>query len=340
MRIAIITDAWEPQVNGVVRTLKATRCELERMGHQVSIFSPDRFHSFPCPTYPEIRLALTHADAMGRLIEAEHADAIHIATEGPLGLAARRWCLRKGHAFTSAYHTQFPDYLQSRSGIPAEWTWRLVRWFHAPSSAVLCSTPTIRRTLNSNGITQVRHWGRGVELDCFRPDQAPFAAFENLPRPIQLYAGRVAIEKNIERFLETRHPGTRVVVGDGPARASLERRFPDAVFTGALFGARLAAAYADADVLVFPSRTDTFGLVMIEALACGTPIAAYRVPGPIDLLNDEVGCMAEDLDVAIAGALQKRREKCAAYGASFSWETSARQFFSGLVPLDAFNRAA
>jgi glycosyltransferase involved in cell wall biosynthesis len=340
LRIAIVTDAWEPQVNGVVRTLKSTRHELERMGHVVTIISPDRFLSLPCPTYPEIRLALTRAEAIGRMIEAESADAIHIATEGPLGFAARRWCVRKGYAFTTAYHTQFPDYLESRSRIPAAWTWRLVRWFHGPSSAVLCSTPTIRHALNAHGITQVRHWGRGVDLDCFHPDHAPFDAFEGLPGPIQLYIGRVAVEKNIEAFLETRHPGTRVVVGDGPARAGLERRFPDALFVGALFGERLAAAYANADVLVFPSRTDTFGLVMIEALACGTPVAAYPAAGPIDVLNDDVGCMRDDLEAAIAGAVRKSRISCASYGATFSWNASARQFLAGLVPVHALSEAA
>lgn len=340
MRIAIVTDAWEPQVNGVVRTLKSTRYELERMGHHVAIISPDRFLSLPCPTYPEIRLALTYADAVGRRIEAEAADAVHIATEGPLGLAARRWCLRRGYAFTTAYHTQFPDYLESRSRIPAAWTWRLVRWFHGPSSAVLCSTPTIRNALAAHDIAHVRHWGRGVDLDCFHPGQAPFEAFDGLPRPIQLYVGRVAVEKNIEAFLETRHPGTRVVVGDGPARVGLERRFPDAVFVGTLFGERLAAGYAGADVLVFPSRTDTFGLVMIEALACGTPVAAYPAAGPIDILNDEVGCMHEDLEAAIAGAVGKPRLRCTDYGASFSWDSSARQFLAGLVPVHALSEAA
>jgi glycosyltransferase involved in cell wall biosynthesis len=340
LRIAIVTDAWDPQVNGVVRTLKSTRLELERMGHHVGIIAPDRFRSLPCPTYPEIRLALTHAEAVGRMIKAERADAIHIATEGPLGLAARRWCLRNGYAFTTAYHTQFPDYLQSRSRIPADWTWRLVRWFHAPSSAVLASTPTIRRALNAHGVSHVRHWGRGVDLDCFHPHHPMPSAFEGLPRPIQLYVGRVAVEKNIEAFLETRHPGTRVVTGDGPARAALEQRFPDAVFMGALFGDRLAAAYASANVLVFPSRTDTFGLVMIEALACGTPVAAYPVAGPIDVLNSDVGCMHDDLETAIAGAIGRSRDHCFAYGASFSWNASARQFLDGLISLNAISEAA
>jgi glycosyltransferase involved in cell wall biosynthesis len=340
LRVLIVTDAWEPQVNGVVRTLRSVTAELERMGYPVALISPDRFRSIPCPTYPEIRLALTGPDAVGRLIESERPDALHIATEGPLGLAARRWCLRNGHAFTTAYHTQFPDYIQSRSGIPADWTWRFIRWFHGPSAAVLASTPTIRRELQAHGITHVRHWGRGVDLDCFHPDHAPPAAFAGLPRPIQLYVGRVAVEKNIEAFLETRYPGTRVVVGDGPALDRLKRRHPDARFLGALSGNDLAAAYANADVFVFPSRTDTFGLVMIEALACGTPVAAYPVPGPVDVLTPETGCMNEDLEQAIVGALARDRKACTAYGSSFTWRASALQFLDGLAPLSSFRQAA
>ena len=340
MRIVIVTDAWEPQVNGVVRTLRSVRAELGRMGYHVALISPDRFLSFPCPTYPEIRLALTGPEAVGRMIESEQPDALHIATEGPLGLAARRWCLRNGYAFTTAYHTQFPDYLESRSGIPARWTWHLVRWFHAPSSAVLASTPTIRQALHAHGITHVRHWGRGVDLTCFHPDHAEPAAFAGLPRPIQLYVGRVAVEKNIGAFLETRHPGTRVIVGDGPALEGLRRQYPDALFLGALSGDALAAAYANADVLVFPSRTDTFGLVMIEALGCGTPVAAYPVPGPIDILTPDSGCMHQDLETAITGALTRDRDACAAYGRSFTWRASALQFLDGLAPLGSIRQAA
>ena len=340
MKIVIVTDAWEPQVNGVVRTLRSIRAELEAMGYPVALIAPDRFRSIPCPTYPEIRLALTGPDAVGRMIESERPDALHIATEGPLGLAARRWCLRNGHAFTTAYHTQFPDYIESRSGIPAEWTWRFIRWFHAPSTAVLTSTPTIRQELREHGINHVRPWGRGVDLSCFNPDHACPAAFGGLQRPIQLYVGRVAVEKNIEAFLETRHPGTRVVVGDGPARERLERRYPDTLFLGALSGDALAAAYANADVFVFPSRTDTFGLVMIEALACGTPIAAYPVPGPLDVLTPETGCVDEDLDQAIAAALTRDRKACATYGGGFTWRASALQFLDGLAPLSSLRQAA
>lgn len=340
MRITIVTDAWEPQVNGVVRTLQSTRASLERMGHLVRVISPDRFRSLPCPTYPEIRLALARPQAIGRIIEAECVDALHIATEGPLGLAARRWCLRQDHAFTTAYHTQFPDYVEARSHIPAQWTWRLMRWFHGPSSAVLASTETIRRSLKAHGISHVRHWGRGVDVGYFHPGYPVPPEFAGLPRPIQLYVGRVSVEKNIEAFLRTQHPGTRVIVGDGPARDDLRRRFPDAWFLGALEGARLAAAYAAADVLVFPSRTDTFGLVMIEALACGTPVAAFPVAGPIDIVNSDVGCLDDDLERAISGALSRNRTRCADFGSAFTWEASANQFLEGLVPLRGLRRAA
>jgi len=333
MRIAIVTDAWTPQVNGVVRTLQAVIAELEALGHRVLVVAPDRFRSVPCPTYPEIRLALAGSGAAGRLLAAFAPDAIHLATEGPLCLAARRWCLARGYPFTTAYHTQFPDYVAARTGVPPEWVWRYIRWFHGPAAAVLASTPSIRRALAAHGIAQVRHWGRGVDTRQFHGGATPHPALAGLPRPILLYAGRVAVEKNVGGFLATRHPGTRVVVGDGPARAALERRHPEAIFMGARFAGELASLYAAADLLVFPSRTDTFGLVMIEALACGTPVAAYPVPGPIDVLTPAVGAMDEDLDAAIAAALTRDRATCAAYGAGFTWRASAAQFLDALAPV-------
>jgi glycosyltransferase involved in cell wall biosynthesis len=333
VRIAIVTDAWSPQVNGVVRTLQAVRAELERIGHQVLVISPDLYSSLPCPTYPEIRLAIASGRSVGARIAAFGAEAVHLATEGPLCLAARRWCLRAGRPFTTAYHTQFPDYIAKRTGMPAEWFWRYIRWFHAPAEAVLVSTPSIRRTLETHGIPHVKPWGRGVDLSLFTPDAPAPALFAELPRPIQLYVGRVAIEKNLEAFLTAARPGTRIVVGDGPARAELEARFPDAHFLGPLSGAALAGAYAGADVFVFPSRTDTFGLVMIEALACGTPVAAYPVSGPVDVLTADVGAMRERLDDAIGEALKRDRATCAAYGQGFSWEASARQFLDALAPV-------
>ena len=340
MRIAIVTDAWEPQVNGVVRTLQSVRSLLESRGHSVLVISPDRFYSVPCPTYPEIRLALARVAYVGKLLQKFRPDAIHLATEGPVCVAARRWCLRRGVPFTTAYHTQFPDYVSARSGVPAAWIWRYIRWFHGPSSAILASTPSIRESLVDHGLGQVRHWGRGVDLSNFRPGLDPHPAMAELPGPVQLYVGRVAVEKNLEAFLKTSHPGTKVVVGDGPARAHLESRYPDVKFLGALFGSELASAYAAADVFVFPSRTDTFGLVMIEAMACGVPVAAYPVTGPIDVLTPEVGAMADDLTTAIAQALTKDSETCAAYGRTFTWEASAQQFLHALVHIDEVAIAA
>jgi glycosyltransferase involved in cell wall biosynthesis len=337
VRIAIATDAWSPQVNGVVRTLQSVRAELERQGHEVLVLSPDLFYSLPCPTYPEIRLALATTAQVGKLLTEFSPHAIHLATEGPVCLAARRWCLMRGFPFTTAYHTQFPDYVSARTGVNPEWIWRYIRWFHEPAQAILASTPSIKATLNEHGLHRVRHWGRGVDLSTFSGAVVPNAMMRALAEsgrgPVQLYVGRVAVEKNIEAFLTTRHPGTKVIVGDGPARASLEARYPEAKFLGPLFGHDLAAAYAAADVFVFPSRTDTFGLVMIEAMACGTPVAAFPVTGPVDVLTPDVGVMDENLDVAIAAALGKDRAACAAYGQGFTWEASARQFLTALAPI-------
>ena len=332
MRIAIVTDAWSPQVNGVVRTLQSVRAELEREGHEVLVISPEGFYSLPCPTYPEIRLAFARTAAVGKMLADFRPNAIHLATEGPVCLAARRWCLTRGFPFTTAYHTQFPDYVSARTGIDPEWIWRYITWFHWPAQAVLASTPSIAQTLREHGITRIRHWGRGVDLGTFGPDVAPDPAIRALGGPIQLYVGRVAVEKNIEAFLETAHPGTKVVIGDGPARTALEAKYPDAHFLGPKFGAELAAAYAAADVFVFPSKTDTFGLVMIEALASGVPVAAYPVTGPVDVLKPGVGVMADDLGEAIAGALTLDRAACAEYGRGFTWEASAHQFLEALAP--------
>jgi len=340
VRIALVTDAWAPQVNGVVRTLQSVRAELERMGHRVLVISPDLYGSVPCPTYPEIRLALATKRSAGQRIAEFGAEAVHLATEGPLCLAARRWCLAQGLPFTTAYHTQFPDYVAARTGLPAEWFWRYIRWFHVPAQAVLVSTPSIRRALEAQGILHVKPWGRGVDLATFTPDAPPPPLFAELPRPIQLYVGRVAVEKNLEAFLAADHPGSKVVVGDGPARTDLESRFPGALFLGAMAGRTLAGAFAGADVFVFPSKTDTFGLVMIEALACATPVAAYPVSGPVDILTPEVGAMREDLGHAIADALTRDRAACLAYGRSFSWEASARQFLDALVPVRDLAEAA
>lgn len=332
MRIAIVTDAWAPQVNGVVRTLTEVSDELRRRGHELALVSPDQYRSLPCPTYPEIRLALAGSIAVGRRLDAFAPEAVHIATEGPLGWAARRWCRRRRCAFTTAYHTQFPDYLARRTGLPASLFWPYIRHFHRPAAGIMVATETVRAQLREQGLAQLRPWTRGVDLSLFGPDVAPPDLFFDLPRPIQLYVGRVAVEKNIEAFLANRHPGSKVVVGDGPALARLQVAFPEARFVGKQTGLALAACYAGADVFVFPSRTDTFGLVMIEALACGTPVAAYPVPGPLDVLSPASGAMAERLEDAIARALPLDREQCLAHGRSFSWQTSADQFLAALEP--------
>ncbi|PAX08401.1 glycosyltransferase family 4 protein [Sphingomonas lenta] len=340
MRIAIVTDAWAPQVNGVVRTLQALRGELERMGHEVLVVAPDGFPSMPCPTYPEIRLAFAPSARIGRMLERFGADAIHLATEGPLCLAARRWCLSRGLPFTTAYHTQFPDYVAARTPLPTSLVWRYIRWFHAPAQAVLASTPTIERTLRAHGLPQVRPWGRGVDRALFRPDGPRDDAMPALPRPVQLYVGRVAVEKNIEAFLASGRPGSKVVVGDGPALEGLRRRFPEVHFLGARSGEALGAAYRSADVFVFPSRTDTFGLVMAEALACGLPVAAYPVTGPADVVTEEVGALDDDLNAAVARALTRDRAACVEYARRFDWRASAEQFLAALAPVGEWRTAA
>lgn len=338
--IAIVTDAWFPQVNGVVRSLSTTADMLRRWGHEVHIIAPSDYLSIPCPTYPEIRLALTMPRVIARRLARLAPDAVHIATEGPLGLAARNHCVRRKIPFTTAYHTQFPDYIARRTGLPARSFWPYIRWFHRPAERVMVATQSIREELRAQGIGRLHHWGRGVDFTCFSPDAPPPPEYADLPRPIMLYVGRVAVEKNLEAFLACPYSGSKVVVGDGPARASLEARFPDAHFLGRRSGRELAGCYAGADVFVFPSRTDTFGLVMIEALACGTPVAAFPVPGPLDIVTDAVGALSDRLPRAIDAALYCDRADCAAYGARFSWEAATRQFLAGLVPLEPEEYAA
>ncbi|AKQ41126.1 GDP-mannose-dependent alpha-mannosyltransferase [Aurantiacibacter atlanticus] len=333
MRIALITDAWHPQVNGVVRTLTTVMGALLQRGHVVQVIAPDQFRNIAAPSYPEIRLALAGAGQVGRKISQFAPDSIHIATEGPLGWAARRHCLREGRAFTTAYHTQFPEYLARRTHLPASAFWPMIRHFHRPAERIMVATRTIRDQLRNQGLDHLHHWSRGVDIDIFHPDHMPPDIYFTLPRPIQLYVGRVAVEKNIEAFLANRHPGSKVVVGDGPALAKLQARFLQAHFLGPRSGNDLAAYYSGADVLVFPSKTDTFGLVMIEALACGTPVAAYPVPGPLDVLADDSGAMADQIESAIERALLLDRDSCLAHGRSFSWDASADQFLAGLETL-------
>lgn len=331
MRILIVSDAWEPQVNGVVRTLQATVAELRAAGHEVGVISPDLFRSIPCPSYPEIRLALAGARTVGRHVRAFAPDAIHISTEGPLGLAARRWCLRNDFPFTTAYHTRFPEYVAARLPVSPALVWRFIRWFHRPARHIMVATRTLSRELADQGLVQTMLWERGVDHALFRPDRPAHPAFADLKHPIQLYVGRVAVEKNIEAFLDSAHPGSKVIVGDGPALGELRTRHPDALFLGKQTGEALAAAYAGADVFVFPSRTDTFGLVIIEALSCGTPVAAYPVPGPIDIVRDSTGALDNNLNTAIAAALSCDRADAAALGAHFSWADCTAQFVRALT---------
>ncbi|WP_029007190.1 glycosyltransferase family 4 protein [Azospirillum halopraeferens] len=335
MNILIITDAWHPQVNGVVRTIATVRAELERMGHVVEVIGPDRFRTIPMPTYPEIRLALGAGRRLSSMIDALRPDCIHVATEGPLGHAARRYCLKRDIPFTTAYHTRFPEYVRDRMPIPLALSYAVVRRFHKPAAAVMVATPSIEQDLRARGFTNIRRWTRGVDTDLFRPEGRTLPPLlQDLPRPILMYVGRVAVEKNLEDFLKIRDlPGTKVVVGDGPARAELQAKYPEAVWCGAQHGEALAHHYAAADVFVFPSRTDTFGLVLLEALASGVPVAAYPVPGPLDVLNGTpVGCLNEDLRHAIESALSIPRDRCREYALSFSWRKSAEQFLANLRP--------
>ncbi|PZU06916.1 glycosyltransferase family 1 protein [Sphingomonas sp.] len=352
MRIALVSDAWTPQVNGVVRTLQTTVAMLRARGHQVATITPDGFRTVACPTYPEIRLALGCGRAVAERLDRTAPDAVHIATEGSLGWAARRWCLASGMPFTTSFHTHFPDYVAMRTGLPARWFWPILQRFHRPAHAIMVATETLAGELAAHGLTQTRRWSRGVDLSLFSPGNAPHPAISGLPGPIQLYVGRVACEKNIEAFLATSVPGTKVVVGDGPARAMLERRFPDATFLGALHGAELASVYAGADIFVFPSRTDTFGLVMIEALASGVPVAAFPVHGPMDVIGGlgrgpagcagaQIGALRDDLAAAITAALGIDRAACAAEGRRYSWDACTDQFLGALAtPARRLDRAA
>ncbi len=332
--IAIVTDAWHPQVNGVVRTLTNTCDILRNWGHDVTVISPQDYVSMAAPTYPEIRLAMTTPGVVGRALARVGPEAVHIATEGPLGFAARWYCVSRRIPFTTAYHTQFPEYFARRTGLSADVFWPYIRWFHRPAQRIMVATESIRKELRAKGLSHLSHWGRGVDLGCFSPSAPPPPEYATMTGPILLYVGRIAVEKNIEAFLQSTTPGTKVVVGDGPARAALQAKYPEAHFMGVRSGADLAGFYAGADVFVFPSKTDTFGLVMIEALACGTPVAAFAVAGPADIVTDKTGALSADLGHAITAAGTRNRADCAAYGALYSWESATRQFLSGLVALE------
>lgn len=330
MKILIVTDAWEPQVNGVVRTLKSTRAHMEQMGHVVEFLTPLEFRTIPCPTYPDIRLSLLPGAHVRKRIREFDPDALHIATEGPLGLAARRFALQEQRPFTTAYHTRFPEYVHARLRIPLRWTYAFLRWFHRPSKAVMAPTAVVKRDLQSYGFDNVKLWSRGVDHTIFRPQQSN--RLHTTP-PIFLYVGRVAVEKNIEAFLELDLPGSKWVAGVGPALDSLLARFPEVNYLGVLDQTELAEVYAAADVFVFPSKTDTFGLVLLEAMACGLPVAAYPVTGPIDVIDDpRAGALHDDLRTACLQAVKLRREDVAQYAKKFSWAAATEQFVSHLHP--------
>ena len=334
MKIALISDAWLPQVNGVVRTLTTVVQEAGAIGHEVRPIAPDRFRTVPCPTYPEIRLALLPGRVVSRLIDEFDPEAIHIATEGPVGMAARRHCLRRGLAFTTSFHTRFPEYVAARFGVPTGLTYTWLRRFHAPSSGVMVAAPSVRRELAARGFSNIRPWSRGVDAGLFNP--ALRVDFPGIPRPIFLMVSRVAVEKNIAAFLGLDLPGSKMLVGDGPQLAEMKRRFPAVHFMGHHEGRDLARHYASADVFVFPSLTDTFGLVLLEALASGVPVAAYPVAGPMDVLGDApVGHLDTDLGRAALACLTIPREACRAHALKFSWHATAEQFLGNLVPAHA-----
>jgi glycosyltransferase involved in cell wall biosynthesis len=329
VKIAIVTDAWRPQTNGVVQTLSTTADALRAGGHDVVVIEPGLFRTFPCPTYPEIRLAWFPSRRLAAMLAGFDPDAVHIATEGTLGLAARRWCMRESFPFTTSYHTQFPEYVRARAPIPLALSYAHLRRFHSAAQRTMVATAAMQRQLEARGFRNLVRWTRGVDVSLFKPGDKAVLSF---PRPIALYVGRVAVEKNIEAFLRLDLPGTKVVIGDGPARPELEAKYPATKFVGYRYGAELAAHIAAADVFVFPSRTDTFGLVMLEAMACGVPVAAYPVTGPIDVVQPgTTGVLHTDLREAALAALEIDPAKCRAYALEHTWEAATRQFLSNLA---------
>lgn len=323
MRILVATDAWHPQINGVVRTLTMMAEAATPLGADISFLTPQSFRTLTLPGYADIRLALPSPSKVARLIARAQPDSIHIATEGPLGIAVRRYCRKRRVPFTTSFHTRFPEYVAARMPIPESWVWAALRRFHRPSRAVMAATPALADELRERGFRNVVLWPRGVDSQLFHPRAADLG----LPRPVFLSVGRVAVEKNLEAFLSLDLPGSKVVVGDGPARVSLQQKYPQAIFLGALTGERLAEAYAAADVFVFPSRTDTFGLVMLEALASGVPVAAFPAPGPRDVIGAApVGILDDDLRLACLAALNIAPQSCLEFAARHNWAVSAEAF--------------
>ena len=348
MRIAIATDAWFPQINGVVRTLAATVAELDRRGFEVELITPQNFATMPMPGYASIRLAMAPRFTTRRMLGKFKPDIVHIATEGPIGWSARGWCKSHDVPFTSAFHTQFPKYAAVRTGLSEDVVWPVMRRFHRSSEAVLTATPSLEAELRERGIENVRSWGRGVDHWLFRPTGELHADIAKLPRPILLNVGRVAPEKNLEAFLDANLPGSKVIVGDGPDLERLKALYPEAHFLGVMAGEELASAYRTADCFVFPSLTDTFGLVVIEALSSGVPVAAYPVQGPIDILGPNgrgtgrempatVGVCDENLQCAVLKALTLDRSAAAVFGQRFSWDRATDQFIAAVT--DAHSEA-
>lgn len=328
MRVLVATDAWHPQINGVVRSLEQVAEAAEEFGARINFLAPAGFPSFSVPTYREIRLACATPGQIAQRLDAVAPDCIHIATEGPIGHLARSYCLRRKRPFTTSFHTKFPEYLSARMPIPERWTYAYLRWFHNAGSALMVTTETLEQELTAWGFRNIQRWARGVDAELFRPRPSVF----DLPRPIFLYVGRVAVEKNLEAFLGLDLPGTKVVVGHGPQLPALQARYPRAVFTGAKEGEALAEAFASADVFVFPSLTDTFGIVLLEALACGVPVAAFPVTGPKDVIGTSgCGVLDNDLRAAALAALEIPRDRCRVHALRHTWQESARQFLDNLA---------
>ncbi|AJY45675.1 glycosyltransferase family 4 protein [Martelella endophytica] len=332
-RLTLISDAWHPQVNGVVRSIENTNHELAKLGVEVSMVTPDLFRSMPMPTYPEIRLALATYGQVARKIEATRPEYIHIATEGPLGFRARKWCRKHGMRYTTSYHTRFPEYVSARLPVPIDLLYGIVRRFHNAGNGCMVATDSLARELEARGIKNLMRWSRGIDATLFHPRPQSEHPFGGLPRPIFLTVSRVAVEKNLPALLALDLPGSIVVVGDGPARAELEETYPGVHFAGMLQGEALAEAYAEADVFVFTSKTDTFGNTTIEALASGVPVAAFPVTGPADILggHEDAGALDDDLGKACLKALSCSREAARALALTYTWEAAARQFYDNML---------